>query len=182
MPCFPPNYKIFEFSVECIHNLLQAYFKSLFEENKLKEREFFILISWLPRYKSESLMGNKELGIEISKLTNLIEPIYYKKALSIHLAYVSSSVNKWFKNILERCYSSKQTPIIQNDSKTKNDFYRSNIAYDIEELVRQQLELAFTLEDDILSQETIKLILAQLNFFTDNLKSDFKKIYSIFKF
>ena len=167
VPCFPPSYKIFNFSVKNVHNLISNYLKLVLDENKLKDQEYFVLLSWLRSYRSEHSMGNPRLNLELSKVPELLEEKYYEIALNSHLEWLATRLSYLFQNIIVKDF-------VQLDSKPiiYNSFYKSNMSNDLMEVLKQQLDLDFSLNDDNLSKRTLVLIVKQLNQFIDNLKSN----------
>ncbi len=168
-PCFPPSYKIFEYSVNCVHELVSGYLKSLLDDNSLKDQEFFILLSWLDTYKSDYFMGNVKLNLDVTKLPELLDTRYYQKALSAHIECVGRKMAMWFNNAMDKNFnewhSSNYQPIVFNEC------YESNMPNDINTMLIQQLDLNSYANDDRFSKEILKLIINQLNNFVDYLRN-----------
>lgn len=101
-PCFPPSYRIFEFFIDSVHQILSDYIKQLLDQNQLRNKEFFVLLSWQDTYKSTYFLGNPALQLDMSKIPDILDDAMYKKVLDGHLDYTMSNMVLWFKNALEK--------------------------------------------------------------------------------
>lgn len=135
-PCFPPSYKIFDFAVNAIHDILSQYLKQLLDTKQLMAQEYFVLLSWQDTYKSDYFMGNANLQLDTSKLPDLLDDAYYKRVLEGHMEYTAKRISVWFQNALEKNFNewlSKVTPF------TIEGNFESSMPNDINTMLIQQV-------------------------------------------
>lgn len=152
-----------------VHDLVGLYLKSLLDENSLRGQEFFILLTWLDTYKSDYFMGSTRLALNVSKLPELLDDNYYKRALDAHIEYTTGKMTSWFQKAMDKNFeewlSTTYQPLVFNDC------YESNMPNDINTMLIQRLDLNNYANDDRFSKETLKLVISQLICFLDILKS-----------
>lgn len=170
-PCFPSSYRLFEHSVNSVHDLVGIYLKSLLDENSLKGQEFFILLSWLDTYKSDYFMGNPKLNLDVTKLPDLLDAKYYQRALSAHIDSAGGKMAFWFQNAMDKNFNEWHSTNFQ--PMVFNECYESNMPNDINTMLIQQLDLNNYANDDRFSKEILKMVISQLHNFIEILKSLF---------
>lgn len=167
-PCFPPHYRIFDFFVDCVHQVLGVYLKDLMDTDSLKGQEYFILLSWQDTYKSDYFMGHPNLNLDTSKLPDLLDDVYYHKALVKHIEVTSNKIQFWFSNALDKNYVEWQSNTMPY---TIEGNYESSMPNDINTMLIQQLDLINYANDDRFSKETLRFLLNQLSNFVGSLRS-----------
>lgn len=167
-PCFPPQYQIFDFFVDAVHQVLAVYLKELLDNDQLRGQEFFILLSWQDTYKSDYFMGHPNLNLDTSKLPDLLDEKYYYKALGKHIEVTQGKIASWFHNAMEKNYIEWQSNVMPY---TIEGNYESSMPNDINTMLIQQLDLINFANDDRFSKETLKFLLSQLGNFVVTLKS-----------
>lgn len=167
-PCFPPHYRIFDFFVDCVHQVLGVYLKDLLDTESLKGQEYFILLSWQDTYKSDYFMGHPNLNLDTTKLPDLLDDTYYYKALAKHIEITSNKISFWFKNALDKNYVEWQSNTMPY---TIEGNFESSMPNDINTMLIQQLDLINYANDDRFSKETLKFLLSQLSNFVESLCS-----------
>lgn len=135
-PCFPPSYKIFDFYVENIIISISNHFHLLLDSNHLKDREFYILLSWSEAYKSKDFLGNPKFNIDLNKLPNILDDGHYKLALDRYLEYTNSNIKVWFQNTLAKNYNEWLT---NKEPLLIDGCYESNIPNDLYSMLFQQV-------------------------------------------
>lgn len=166
-PCFPPSYRIFDFFVDCVHQILGVYLKELVDTDQLKGQEFFILLSWQDTYKSDYFMGHPNLNLDTSKLPDLLDDKYYHIALSKHIENTKNKISFWFQNALDKNYREWQSNIMPY---TIEGNYESSMPNDINSMLIQQLDLINLANDKRFSKETLKFLINQLSNFVEMLR------------
>jgi exocyst complex component 3 len=167
-PCFPPFYKIFDFYVSNTHVVLSDYLKQLIDQNQLKEQEFYILLSWQDTYKSEYFMGSPMLNYDTSKLPDLLDDTYYSSVLNSHIDYTKRTTSLWLNRAMETNYNDW----INNKKPLNIDGqFESNLPNDLNTMLIQQLDLINYANDDRFEVATLKLLVGQLEAFTDLLRN-----------
>lgn len=139
-PCFPPTYKLFEFYVMHVHNVLSAYLKQLLDSNELKGQEFFVLLSWQDTYKSDYFMAHPTVNYDVNKLPELLEETYYNKAVDGHLDYTMKKISFWFQNAMEKNYNEWISNVAPY---TIEGYFESSMPNDINTMLIQQVDLNF---------------------------------------
>ncbi|RNA29859.1 exocyst complex component 3 [Brachionus plicatilis] len=173
-PCFPPSYKIFDFYVENIIISISNHFHLLLDSNQLKDREFYILLSWSEAYKSEDFLGSPRFDIDLNKLPNILDDDHYKFSLDRYLEYTNSNIKMWFQNTLSKNYNEWLT---NKEPLLIDGCYESNIPNDLYSMLFQQLTFTDLVKDDRFFKEFVKYILSNLNIFHESLRGklfDFK--------
>lgn len=176
-PCFPPHYRIFDFFVDSIHQILGVYLKELLDNDQLKGQEFFILLSWQDTYKSDYFMGHPNLNLDTSKLPDLLDDTYYYKALAKHIEVTQNKISFWFQNALDKNYIEWQSNTMPY---TIEGNFESSMPNDINTMLIQQLDLINFANDERFSKETLKFLLNQLSNFVGALTAkivEFKNIH-----
>ena len=166
-PCFPPTFRVFDYFIRVIHEILSEYFKNLIDSNQLKGQEFYILLSWLNTYRSEYFMGYPPLEIDVSKLPPLLEDSYFERALFEHTEFSKKRITSWFQNTLEKNVTD-WTECIEPTLIEGN--FESSLTNDLNTMIVQQIELVIHVNDERFSKETLKYLINQLNVFVDMLK------------
>ena len=135
-PCFPPSYHLFDYFVSCVHEVLTTYFKSLLDENNLKDQEFFILLSWIDTYKSPDFMGSPSLHVDMSKLPDLLDENYYMKTVNGHLDFTIKRTTFMFQNVLDKNYIEWQSNV---QPQLYDGNYESSLPNDLNSMLTQQV-------------------------------------------
>jgi hypothetical protein len=103
----------------------------------LKEKEYFILISWIETYKSDSFMGSPKLNYDVTKLPELLDEVRFKKAVNGFLNYMNNQMNGWLTNTIDKNFgewlAGKKTIEIEG-------YYESNLPNDINTMLIQQVK------------------------------------------
>lgn len=161
-PCFPPSYRIFDFFVDSVHQVLGVYMKELLDNDQLKGQEFFILLSWQDTYKSDYFMGHPNLNLDTTKLPDLLDGRYYMMALDKHIEVTQNKISFWFQNAIDKNYVEWQSNTMPY---TIEGNFESSMPNDINTMLIQQLDLINFANDDRFAKETLKFLLSELNSF-----------------
>lgn len=135
-PCFPPSYKIFDYFIKTIHQILSEYIRQLLETNQLRGQEFFVLLSWQDTYKSTYFLGHPNLQLDTSKLPDILDEAMYTKALDGYLNYTMEKVTFWFQNALEKNYKEWLSNV---EPYVIDDYFESKLPNDINTMLIQQV-------------------------------------------
>jgi hypothetical protein len=122
--------------VNTVHDVLFEYMKGLIDSNQLKGQEFFILLSWQDTYKSNYFMGHPNLGIDISKIPDLLDNSYYTKVLEEHIIYTQSKIREWFQNAIDKNFVEWQSNVMPD---TIEGNYESKMSNDLNTMLVQQV-------------------------------------------
>ncbi|KAI6224334.1 Proable exocyst complex component Sec6 [Aphelenchoides fujianensis] len=109
---FPPEYRIYDRFLEFYHASVSERIKEI-ASNPLERNEIVQLLSWIKNYKSESMLGNPKLGIEIgpflvdhpllprSKLEQLFDGFIESTQRDLHAwmdRALQSEKDEWYRN------------------------------------------------------------------------------------
>ena len=166
-PCFPPSYKIFDFFVSNVHTVLSEYLRNLLDTNQLRAQEFFVLLSWQDTYKSNYFMGHPSLNLDVIKLPDLLDDVYYNRVLEGHMESTAKKISFWFQNALQKNYDEWLKNVQPYEIE---GYFESSLPNDINTMLSQQLDLINYANDDRFSKETLRFIVNQLANFIDLLK------------
>lgn len=137
-PCFPPNFKVLHFCLGILHQVLSEYFKNLLDSDQLKEKEFYLLLSWLDTYKSENFLGSPILQLNIKNVPPLLDHRYFMRILEHHIDYTKNLVSMWFSNAMEK--NVKEWLVCTSPFTIEGNF-ESSLPNDINSMLFQQLQL-----------------------------------------
>ena len=146
-PCFPPSFKIFDFCIKIVHEVISDYFKQLLDTNQLRGQEYFVLLSWQDTYKSDYFMGYPSLQIDVTKLPDLLEDAYFVRALDEHIDYTRKRISLWFQNAMDK---NVKDWIASTTPYTIEGNFESSMPNDINTMLIQQVMSFFLIFFDLI--------------------------------
>ena len=142
-PCFPPSYRLFDYFLTCVQELISEYIQQLLDTKQLSDQEFFILMSWLDTYKSEYFMGHPSLGLDVSKLSPVLDDKYYQMALAEHMIYTEKRISVWFKNAMDKNIKEWHN---NTQPHSIDGTFESSMPNDINTMLIQQVRVFHTIQ------------------------------------
>ncbi|XP_060844280.1 exocyst complex component 3 [Rhopalosiphum padi] len=101
VPCFPPQYDIFEKFVYMYHSSLSANLNDIISDG-LEGNEYVTIISWVTNtYSGKELMLHPELNIDIGKVGPLLKSSIVFDLQSKYLEYIKSNYKEWMLKTLD---------------------------------------------------------------------------------
>lgn len=101
VPCFPPQYDIFEKFVHMYHSSLSANLEEIIS-NGLEGNEYITVISWVTNtYSGIELMKHPELNININKFSPLLKKSIHTELQSKYLEYIRGNYKEWMLKTLD---------------------------------------------------------------------------------
>lgn len=101
VPCFPPQYDIFEKFVYMYHSSLSANLEEIIS-NGLEGNEYVTIISWVTNtYSGAELMKHPELNIDIDKFGPLLKKSIDVELQTKYLEYIKGNYKEWMLKTLD---------------------------------------------------------------------------------
>jgi len=101
VPCFPPQYDIFDKFVYMYHSSLSANLNDIISDG-LEGNEYVTIISWVTNtYPGTELMLHPELNIDIGKVGPLLNSSTIFDLQSKYLEYIKSNYKEWMLKTLD---------------------------------------------------------------------------------
>uniref|UniRef100_A0A2S2NA60 Exocyst complex component 3 n=1 Tax=Schizaphis graminum TaxID=13262 RepID=A0A2S2NA60_SCHGA len=101
VPCFPPQYDIFEKFVHMYHSSLSANLNDIISDG-LEGNEYVTIISWVTNtYPGKELMLHPELNIDIDKVGPLLKSSIIFDLQSKYLEYIKANYKEWMLKTLD---------------------------------------------------------------------------------
>jgi len=101
VPCFPPQYDIFEKFVHMYHSSLSANLNDMISDG-LEGNEYVTIISWVTNtYPGKELMLHPELNIDIGKVGPLLKSSIIFDLQSKYLEYIKANYKEWMLKTLD---------------------------------------------------------------------------------
>jgi len=101
VPCFPPQYDIFERFVYMYHSSLSANLEEIIS-NGLEGNEYVTIISWVTNtYSGLELMRHPELNIDTDKFGPLLKKSIDVELQSKYLEYIRGNYKEWMLKTLD---------------------------------------------------------------------------------
>ncbi|XP_026816493.1 exocyst complex component 3 [Rhopalosiphum maidis] len=101
VPCFPPQYDIFEKFVYMYHSSLSANLNDIISDG-LEGNEYVTIISWVTNtYPGKELMLHPELNIDIGKVGPLLKSSIVFDLQSKYLEYIKANYKEWMLKTLD---------------------------------------------------------------------------------
>lgn len=101
VPCFPPQYDIFDKFVYMYHSSLSANLNDIISDG-LEGNEYVTIISWVTNtYPGTELMLHPELNIDIGKVGPLLKSSIIFDLQSKYLEYIKANYKEWMLKTLD---------------------------------------------------------------------------------
>lgn len=101
VPCFPPQYDIFDKFVYMYHSSLSANLNDIISDG-LEGNEYVTIISWVTNtYPGKELMLHPELNIDIGKVGLLLKSSVVFDLQSKYLEYIKANYKEWMLKTLD---------------------------------------------------------------------------------
>jgi len=101
VPCFPPQYDIFDKFVYMYHSSLSANLNDIISDG-LEGNEYVTIISWVTNtYPGTDLMLHAELNIDIGKVGPLLQSSTIFDLQSKYLEYIKANYKEWMLKTLD---------------------------------------------------------------------------------
>jgi len=101
VPCFPPQYDIFDKFVYMYHSSLSANLNDIISDG-LEGNEYVTIISWVTNtYPGTELMLHPELNIDIGKVGPLLKSSIVFDLQSKYLEYIKANYKEWMLKTLD---------------------------------------------------------------------------------
>ncbi|KAE9533867.1 hypothetical protein AGLY_008946 [Aphis glycines] len=101
VPCFPPQYDIFDKFVYMYHSSLSANLNDIISDG-LEGNEYVTIISWVTNtYPGKELMLHPELIIDIGKVGPLLKSSVVFDLQSKYLEYIKANYKEWMLKTLD---------------------------------------------------------------------------------
>ncbi|XP_025205828.1 exocyst complex component 3 [Melanaphis sacchari] len=101
VPCFPPQYDIFDKFVFMYHSSLSANLNDIISDG-LEGNEYVTIISWVTNtYPGKELMLHPELNIDIGKVGPLLKSSIIFDLQSKYLEYIKANYKEWMLKTLD---------------------------------------------------------------------------------
>ncbi|XP_001950356.1 exocyst complex component 3 [Acyrthosiphon pisum] len=101
VPCFPPQYDIFDKFVYMYHSSLSANLNDIISDG-LEGNEYVTIISWVTNtYSGTELMLHPELNIDIGKVGPLLKSSIIFDLQSKYLEYIKANYKEWMLKTLD---------------------------------------------------------------------------------
>ncbi|XP_015370960.1 PREDICTED: exocyst complex component 3 [Diuraphis noxia] len=101
VPCFPPQYDIFDKFVYMYHSSLSANLNDIISDG-LEGNEYVTIISWVTNtYPGTELMLHPELNIDIGKVGPLLKSTTIFDLQSKYLEYIKANYKEWMLKTLD---------------------------------------------------------------------------------
>ncbi|KAK8764891.1 hypothetical protein V5799_032498 [Amblyomma americanum] len=100
VPCFPPEYDIFNRYVRMYHSCLSRHLQSIIA-NELEGNEYITVLGWLTVYMGEELMGHPDLGLDAASLEPLLGRSDVQQLIDKYLSTLVANYQDWLRNALQ---------------------------------------------------------------------------------
>lgn len=85
-------------------------------------------------------MAHPSINYDLNKLPDLLEDVYYSKALDGHLDYTMQKISFWFQNAMEKNFNEWLSNVAPY---TIEGFFESSMPNDINTMLIQQVQIRF---------------------------------------
>ncbi|KAJ1357703.1 Exocyst complex component S6 [Parelaphostrongylus tenuis] len=172
IPCFPPDYQIYDRFVHMYHNCICKRLREIAAE-RLEKSELVQLLSWIQTYGGEELLGNRRLQINSSALLE-DNPVLSRSSLcSLYNSFIDMTRSD-MKNWLEKALSAEKddwNKHVRPDEDNFGYFYTSlpNIMFG---MLRDTVTLAKEVSIEVIPS-IINLAIEEFFVFANRYKDEF---------
>lgn len=175
VPCFPPQYDIFEKFVYMYHSSLSANLEEIIS-NGLEGNEYVTIISWVTNtYSGAELMKHPELNIDIEKCGPLLKKSIDIELQTKYLEYIKGNYKEWMLKTLD---TEKNDWYIGTSPEISPDgCFHTAAPVIIFQMIDQNLQVTKTVSQD-LTHKALLLSVDSVNVYGMSYKEaviDFKK-------
>lgn len=175
VPCFPPQYDIFEKFVYMYHSSLSANLEEIIS-NGLEGNEYVTIISWVTNtYSGVELMKHPELNIDIDKFGPLLKKSIDVELQTKYLEYIKGNYKEWMLKTLD---TEKNDWYIGTSPEISPDgCFHTAAPVIIFQMIDQNLQVTKTVSQD-LTHKALLLSVDSVNVYGVSYKEaviDFKK-------
>lgn len=175
VPCFPPQYNIFEKFVHMYHSSLSANLEEIIS-NGLEGNEYTTVLSWVNNtYSGIELMKHPELNINVDKFTPLLRKSIHTELQSKYLEELKGNYKEWMLKTLDTEKSDWYAGTLPEVGP--DGCFHSAAPVIIFQMINQNLDLTKTASQD-LTYKALILSIESVNLFGMSYKEaviEFKK-------
>ncbi|XP_055387524.1 exocyst complex component 3 [Condylostylus longicornis] len=168
VPCFPPDYDIFNEHVKMYHNSLANYLDRTINTG-LEGNEYVSLLSWVMNvYTGQELMSHPDLQVDISKIAGpLLKPEQLQELEKEYLGNMERNYQEWMTKTLD---AEKQDWFSENPPDQDEQYYQTSAPVIIFQMITQHLQVTNTISADV-TFNALVLSIRQMEIFGQNYRS-----------
>lgn len=168
VPCFPPQYDIFNEYVRMYHRALSTYLEDL-ARSGLEGNEYVSLLSWVNNtYPGLELMAHPDLNVDIMAVAGpLIKHELLKSLESQYLRDMANNYQEWMTKTVE---TEKQDWLSETPPEQDDQYYHTSAPVIIFQMIDQHLQVTNTIHAE-LTFNALVLSIQQVERFGQNYRA-----------